>query len=150
MHAEHEHGGLGTVGADFAQDEEAVLVGETDIENHEVPGPGHDLNQGFFGSLRLTKGEVAELMAQHLLQALTKEQVIIDNQNRYFRWRWHESKADRIRSGSTILGVSGFKVNNQKGARVLGTNGKARYLTSQQWFTPHLGVPVVAGLYQTM
>ena len=64
MHAEHEHGGLGTVGTDFAQDEEAVVVGKTDIENHEAPGPGLDLSQGFLGSLRLAKSEVAELVVQ--------------------------------------------------------------------------------------
>ena len=80
VHAEHEHGGLGTVGADFAQDEEAVLVGKTDVENHEAPRPGLDLSQGFLGSLRLAKSEVAELVVQQLLQALTKEQVTIDNQ----------------------------------------------------------------------
>jgi hypothetical protein len=87
VHAEHEHGGLGTVSADFAQDKEAVVVGKTDIENHEAPGPGLDLSQGFLGSLRLAKSEVAELVAQHLLEALTNEQVIIDNQDRYFLWR---------------------------------------------------------------
>ena len=87
VHAEHEHGGLGTENADFAQDKEAVVVGKTDIENHEAPGPGLDLSQGFLGSLRLAKSEVAELVAQHLLEALTNEQVIIDNQDRYFLWR---------------------------------------------------------------
>ena len=120
LHAEHEDGGLGTVSADFAQDEEAVVAGKTDIENDEAPGPGLDLSEGFLGSLGLAESEVAELVAQHLLEALAKEQVIIDNQYRYFLWRWHESKADRILSGSTILGVSGFKVNNKKWVRVLG------------------------------
>jgi len=118
--AQHEHRGLGTEGADLLQNEEAVLVGKTDVENHEAPGLGLDLSQGFLGSLRLAKSEVAELVAQHLLEALTKEQVIIDNQDRYFLWRWHEFKADRSPSGSTILGVSGFEVNNKKWARVLG------------------------------
>ena len=82
VHAQHEHGGLGTASADFAQDEEAVLAGKTDIEDHEAPGLGVDSSEGFFGSFRFAESEVAELVAQHLLEALAKEQMIIDNQDR--------------------------------------------------------------------
>ena len=82
VHAEHEHGGLGTASADLAQDEEAVLARKADIENHEAPGPGVDLSEGFFGSPRVAESEVAELVAEHLLQALAKEQMIIDNEYR--------------------------------------------------------------------
>jgi hypothetical protein len=67
-------------GANFLEDEEAVFVGKTDIENHETPGLSLDLSQGSFGSPGLAKGEVAELVAQYLLQTLTKEQMIIDDQ----------------------------------------------------------------------
>ena len=78
---------VGTAGTNFPQDEEAVVAGKTDIEDHETPGLGVDSSEGFFGSLRFAEGEVAELVAQHLLEALTNEQVIIDNQDRYFLWR---------------------------------------------------------------
>jgi hypothetical protein len=40
------------------------------------------LSQGFFGSLRLAKGKVAVFVAKYLLQTLTNEQMIIDNQYR--------------------------------------------------------------------
>ena len=82
VHAEHEDGGLGTAGTNFPQDEEAVVAGKTDIEDHETPGLGVDSSEGFFGSFRFAESEVAELVAQHLLEALAKEQMIIDNQDR--------------------------------------------------------------------
>jgi len=41
-----------------------------------------DLSQGFFGISRLAKDDVPVLSAKHLLQTLTNEVMIINNQYR--------------------------------------------------------------------
>ena len=117
VHAEHEDGGLGTAGTNLPQDEKAVLAGKTDIEDHETPGLEVDLSNGFIGAPGLAKGEVAELVAQYLLQALTKEQMVIDDQNRQFLRMLHDSEQRfPVRTGqaaATILGVSGLIVKRK-------------------------------------
>jgi hypothetical protein len=82
VHTQHEHYDLKTKGADLPQDRKAVRAGETQVHNHQPPGLRLDLSQGLFGSSRLAKEDVPVLSAKHLLQTLTNEVMIINNQYR--------------------------------------------------------------------
>jgi hypothetical protein len=80
VHTEDEYRGLRAKGADFTQDREAVIViGKADIENHETPRLCLDSSQGFVDGFGLAKDDVPELVAKHLLEPQTNEQMIIDN-----------------------------------------------------------------------
>jgi hypothetical protein len=73
VHGQHEHASRDVTVPDLLKNVEAVLAGESEREDDEVPGSLGQPDFGFLGGLGLANDKLAVLLAEHSPQAIASQ-----------------------------------------------------------------------------
>jgi|ERR1035438_4166302 hypothetical protein len=77
---------------DLLKNGEAAVAGHGDTEDDEVPGLPDQPDEGLIAVFGLARHEAPALLAEHLLQTITDQQMIVNNENRSL---WHVPQTPR-------------------------------------------------------